>query len=169
MNIEELYHLASWLKKEATTARDKYEAVRAKLQHNAQQQQKQPLEGELNALIEFLDNIPLHVLSNEQTRLLESFGVANYFGSDGVSFVNARICFDNAGIPQVSPPSCNDPDRSPNVPANTSAHQPNWPCCFGTNWQIHRPDNCPPCPAVRSIAGKHPRMILLSWQNHSRQ
>ena len=47
MNVEELNYLAMWLKKEATTAKDSYEAVRAKLQHNAQQPQKQPLEDEL--------------------------------------------------------------------------------------------------------------------------
>jgi len=91
MNIEELEHLATWIKEHATLAQTKYQVLAGIAQHNSQQQQKKPLETALKDLQETLHEIPLHVLSNGQINLLSTFDLANLLGRSGVSFVDDTI------------------------------------------------------------------------------
>jgi hypothetical protein len=91
MNIEELNHLAAWIEAQVPIVRIKYENLRAKLQHNSQQPQKQPLETELEDLLNQLSVTPLHILSNEQVKLLEAFEVKSLLGQQAVDFVNATV------------------------------------------------------------------------------
>lgn len=91
MNVDELGRIAKWLKKNGSAAQSKYEAVRAILQHNSQQADKQPLESPLEDLISFLKSMRLHVLSNEQLKMLDTFKTAEYFGDRGISFVESSI------------------------------------------------------------------------------
>ena len=91
MNVEELSHLASWLKKHAPEGEQKYEAVREILEHNAQKPNKLPLEDPLNDLLAYLQETPVHVLSNEQVKFLDAFNVASFFGRQGAEFVEGTI------------------------------------------------------------------------------
>lgn len=91
MNILELYELADWIKREVTKIQKQYTNLQGVLQHNATQQQKQPLEDPLQKLNEALEQMPMKVLTSEQIRLLEAFDIADLVSINGARFVQQTI------------------------------------------------------------------------------
>lgn len=91
MNVDELYAFATWLQRSADNVRPKYEEVHRILQHNATQANKLPLEGALKNLNNTLKEVALSELDSEQVRLLNAYGVDDYFGRRGQHFVTQTI------------------------------------------------------------------------------
>lgn len=91
MQTSELYSFSHWLQRELRQVIGKYTAVNQILKHNATQTQKQPLEGPLHDLMEYLEGMDLDVLSNQQLGLLELFNASQLLNRKGKSFVEATI------------------------------------------------------------------------------
>lgn len=88
MNIEELHSLSKWIIKEFKAPYSQYDDVINVLQHNATQQNKQPLEKPLNILKNTLSDMPMNQLTMDQSRLLEDYGVFDYLGRRGSLFLS---------------------------------------------------------------------------------
>lgn len=83
MDVKELFDFSKWYLKYATEALRQYENLQKKLQHNAQQPQKQPVRDDLNKLLETLRGMPFQVLTSEQIDLLVQEKVENSLGAVG--------------------------------------------------------------------------------------
>jgi hypothetical protein len=86
MNVSELDQLTHWIDKEiiANEVLPLYEALRAVLQANSRQPQKQPFEEEQSRLIKALSSVHLESLSMEQLNLLREFGIGDHVGEEAV-------------------------------------------------------------------------------------
>ncbi|EAQ47719.1 hypothetical protein MED193_21039 [Roseobacter sp. MED193] len=91
MQIAELYGFSRWFQSELRQLVSKYNSVAKVLQHNASQQQKQPLEGPLDDLINYLQGMDFDALSMQQVALFPLFDVQELVGKQGVSFVESTI------------------------------------------------------------------------------
>lgn len=96
MNVSELDQLTHWIDEEiiANEVLPRYEALRAVLQANSRQAQKQSFEEEQRKLIEALSSVHLESLSTEQLNLLREFGIGDHVGEEAVSKVE-DILFRN--------------------------------------------------------------------------
>jgi len=87
MNVSELFDLTKWITEEIEGAQvpQKYQALQTILQQHSQpNQQKQPFESQKEDLIKTLKNVPLDRLTRDQISFLESLGIANAVGDQGV-------------------------------------------------------------------------------------
>ena len=98
MQVEELYQLTVWTKKEIEGKEviRRYQDVLAILNQNAQAgQAQQPFEEQQAVLFETLRNISLLELNNEQMELLSDIGIAPYVGPSAVDSLE-DVLFRNA-------------------------------------------------------------------------
>ncbi len=91
MNVDELRRLASWYIDHYANLHSLYNKLLSPVQHNASQPNKQPLEGQLEALIDYLRSMRFEELSLQQLKLLYDLGVDQYIGSEGANFIEATI------------------------------------------------------------------------------
>lgn len=91
MDIGELQRLARWYLGQHSELAQRYKALQAPINHNANQPNKQPIEVELNSLVEFLANQKFDELSIEQLKMLTSMGVNTYLGPEGAAYVNGVV------------------------------------------------------------------------------
>lgn len=95
MNVDEIYRLGAWFAGQFPETKKLYAALLAPITHNASQADKRPVEAELNALIEFLDNQQFDELSIQQLKMLSSLGVDAYLGHEGAAYVEAQVRTSN--------------------------------------------------------------------------
>lgn len=91
MDVKELYYFSTWFLNYGQKVSDQYEKLHQKLKHNATQLEKQTIRDDLNVLLEILQTMPLHMLSNEQVDLLEKEGVREFVGVSGVQNINRMV------------------------------------------------------------------------------
>ena len=91
MNVDELYEFARWLDESTSHIRPQYDSVRGLFEHNASQPNKEPVEQTLETLKEVVLEAPLVQLSNEQMKLLDAYGVASYFGREGIRTIDGIV------------------------------------------------------------------------------
>ncbi len=97
MNVTELFHLTQWITKEIEGAQipQKYQALQAVLQQNAQpNQQKQPFESQKEDLLNTLKKVPLDILTRDQISFLECLEIAPSVGLNGAERVE-EILYKN--------------------------------------------------------------------------
>lgn len=88
MNVDELYRLAVWFEALFPETDRHYRELLDPLNHNANQPNKQPLEGPLQALIDYLNAQRFDELSIQQLKMLSLLGVDAYLGHAGAVLVN---------------------------------------------------------------------------------
>lgn len=91
MNVLELHSLAKWYQGYFNRLNSLYTQLYQVLEHNATQQNQQPVEPKLEALIPFLQEMDLGELSLQQIQLLESLEVRELIGPDGAHFVDQAV------------------------------------------------------------------------------
>lgn len=91
MNVDELSRLSSWFIGHFSNLQTLYSRLIQPIQHNASQPNKQPLEAQLDGLIDYLHSITFEELSLQQIQLLDNLGVSEYIGADGAIFVEKTI------------------------------------------------------------------------------
>ncbi|RMH19505.1 MAG: hypothetical protein D6698_05635 [Gammaproteobacteria bacterium] len=90
MTLNELYRLTIWIESEISEKQilQLYQGLHAILNQNAQPNRpKQPFEQEKNNLIDVLGHVPINQLSHEQLAMLERFGIAQYIGQEGITYI----------------------------------------------------------------------------------
>lgn len=98
MQVDELYRLTKWISEHVSGAGipKKYQQLTQKLEQNRQRNQDiVPFEEEQTALREALVAVPLHSLTDAQSRVLSSIGIKDYVGEQGAEFVE-DVLFRNA-------------------------------------------------------------------------
>lgn len=83
MLAEELLSLAEWVERHVLGARSEFENFCTTLEHNARQQNKQPVQPHFDQLSSKLMTMPVQQLSAEQRALLEKRGVLKYLAESG--------------------------------------------------------------------------------------
>ncbi len=83
MNVTELYGLAEWYKAKYSELYKRYYDLQTTLSHNANNPNQQPVEGNLNDLVNFLREMNLGELSLQQLTLLSDLKVENLIGPTG--------------------------------------------------------------------------------------
>ena len=91
MNVSELYDLAEWFEDIHPTLVEHYRSVLTPLSHNASQPNKQPFESQLEALLNYLRNLPFEGLSLQQLQILSELEVDQYIGVQGATAVELTI------------------------------------------------------------------------------
>ncbi len=91
MNINELKQLSVWYVANFTDIQSRYSNLIQPIQHNASGQGKQPLEPQLESLIDYLKKMKFEELSIQQIKLLDALGVSRYIGEGGANFVENTI------------------------------------------------------------------------------
>jgi hypothetical protein len=91
MNIHELRSLAEWFDEHFAVLQSLYGNLLQPISHNASQGNKQPLEDQLNKIIEYMDRMNFDDLSLQQINLLDDLGVITYISSDGAKFIDSTI------------------------------------------------------------------------------
>lgn len=91
MNVRELEYLSDWYVEHYDRLRPLYDAVLSPIQHNASQPNKQPLESQLEALINYLRGMAFDDLSLQQIAKLTDLGVYQFVGVEGVRFIEATV------------------------------------------------------------------------------
>lgn len=91
MNVSELRHLAEWYTEHFSRLNSLYTALISPIQHNAGQPTKQPLEDQLEQLLEYLRAMSFEVLSLQQLQTLSTLGVDRYLGVEGANFVEGLV------------------------------------------------------------------------------
>lgn len=91
MNIDELRSLAEWFHEHYGEVQKLYGKLLQPIQHNANQAGKQPLENQLNELINYLQHMKFDDLSLQQIKILDDLGVSEYIGLQGANFVEGTI------------------------------------------------------------------------------
>lgn len=95
MDVDELHRLAIWFEGQIPETNRRYRELLTPLTHNANQNDKQPLEGPLQGLIDHLDGQRFEDLSIQQLKLLTAMGVDAYLGQVGAAFVNDVVRTSN--------------------------------------------------------------------------
>lgn len=95
MNVNELRQLAEWFISNYPKLSSLYGNLIGPIQHNASQPNKQPVEGQLELLIAFLNEMNFEELSLQQLKMLANFGVDKYIGAFGASFVSSVVRTSN--------------------------------------------------------------------------
>jgi hypothetical protein len=91
MEVAELYSLARWYDEQGQQAGRLYQQLLAVLQHNASQNQKQPVQGPLEELISGLKSQPMTSLSFQQVEQLNKMGVGRFLGVRGATIVEQLV------------------------------------------------------------------------------
>jgi hypothetical protein len=91
MEVSELIELADWFDEQVPPVQTAYDNLFNVLQHNASQSEKRPLENELERLIGALGEMSFDELSLQQLQVLERLDVRDYFGPDGVRFLDETV------------------------------------------------------------------------------
>lgn len=91
MNVDELRRLAEWFTGLYPRLSALYNGLLSPIQHNANQPNKQPVEDQLDSLLEYLRGISFQVLSLQQLKTLSGMGVAKYLGFDGATLVESVV------------------------------------------------------------------------------
>lgn len=97
MDLVELNELLGWIDEHIKNAgfQARYEALRDVLRSNAQGGQQQPVEPQKNALLEAVQSPPIHVLSQEQSSMLDRIEIGPYVGPQAVTMIE-DVLFRNA-------------------------------------------------------------------------
>ena len=91
MDVNELGRLADWYIDHFSTLNQLYSNLISPIQHNASQPNKQPVEGHLEELLAYLEDVSFEELSLQQLKLLNELGVDIYLGREGSAFVEGVI------------------------------------------------------------------------------
>lgn len=92
MNVNELIYVAEWLGFHARNLQRLYDDVQKVFQHNASQNQKQPVAEVLRELTEYLEHkTDLSDLSKEELDTVDMFGVLHLLGENGLQTVDEWI------------------------------------------------------------------------------
>ncbi len=83
MDVKELYDFSGWFLRHAQGALQQYQVLHGRLNHNANQPQKQPVRDDLNKLLSTLRDMPLQELTDEQLDLLKEEEVESFLGMIG--------------------------------------------------------------------------------------
>jgi len=95
MNVDELYRLGTWYVDQFSEINRLYSELLEIINYNAQQPDKRPVEGHLNALTEFLFDQRFDELSLEQLKMLTTLGVGAYIGPEGAANVESAVRTSN--------------------------------------------------------------------------
>jgi len=91
MDVSQIINLAEWYRSNVPPVTKIYSQLQQKLQHNAQQAQKQPLRDDLENLLTALGEISFERLTNEELDLLHKHEVLQFLGYHGQKFVNSTV------------------------------------------------------------------------------
>ncbi|MHA6262488.1 hypothetical protein ACXYMO_04740 [Arenibacterium sp. CAU 1754] len=91
MEVIQVINLAAWCADVFPDVLNAYNALKNRLDHNAQQPQKKPLREELDGLTHRLARMRFDTLTNEEIDLLDDLGALSYLGQNGLTFVNQTI------------------------------------------------------------------------------
>ncbi|MYM55186.1 hypothetical protein [Thalassovita mangrovi] len=101
MEIAEVFDLARWYQDQGPKTGRLYQELQTVLQHNASQNQKQPVREPLEKLISALKALPMAELSFQQVAHLDDMGVACFLGVRGAEFVE-RVVTQSSYDPATS-------------------------------------------------------------------
>ncbi|WP_281973133.1 hypothetical protein [Ruegeria faecimaris] len=101
MEVAEVFELARWYDEEGPNLSEQYKKLRTVLNHNASQNQKQPVREPLEELILALKSMPMTELNFQQVAHLDDMGVAPYLGNRGAEFVE-RVVTQSSYDPATS-------------------------------------------------------------------
>lgn len=91
MNVQEIFGLADWYAQHGVPASKLYDALHKTLQHNATQNQKQPVKAPLDALVARLRDMPLMQLNMQQMQHLDYMDIGALIGIRGAEFVQKVV------------------------------------------------------------------------------
>lgn len=91
MNVTELRRLADWYADHFLQLNSLYNGLVSPIQHNASQSNKQPVEAQLDTLLDYLRAMSFDTLSLQQLKLLTNLGVSRFIGEEGAAFVETVI------------------------------------------------------------------------------
>ncbi len=91
MNVNELFRLAQWFGEQYPTLNNLYAALLQPIQHNANNNNKLPIEPEMEAVANFLREMKSASLSLEQLAILNEQGVQSFLGQQGAVFVESVV------------------------------------------------------------------------------
>ncbi len=91
MNVSELQHLSEWYTTHYVRLNSLYNQLISPIQHNSSQQNKQPVEDQLENLLSYLRGMSFNELSLQQLQTLNALGIDRYIGVDGARFVERLI------------------------------------------------------------------------------
>jgi hypothetical protein len=95
VNVNELKRLGEWYNNQFPRLNSLYNALFSPIQHNASQPNKQPVEDQMEQLIQYLTAMRFDELSIQQLGLLSTIGVDQYIGHAGASYVDSVIRTSN--------------------------------------------------------------------------
>lgn len=104
MQIIELMKLSDWFTETIVEGEiiDAYSSLNNIVANNARSSTKTPFEDERDALVEAIQSIDFNDLTLEQIDLLETMGVAELLGQDGVTYINSMMEKNGADIASIS-------------------------------------------------------------------
>lgn len=91
MQLSELIGFSEWYLNLFQELQPKYQELHRILKHNSQQQQKIPLEEGLNDLDNYLKEMNLSVLTDQQISILKMYAIDTLLGEAGHSFIDTTI------------------------------------------------------------------------------
>jgi hypothetical protein len=101
MEVAEVFDLIDWYRNNAPRVAKQYQNLRDLLQHNATQNQKQPVREQLQELVAGLKVLPLTELNLQQIEQLDKIGVGQFLGFRGAEFVS-RVVTESSYDPATS-------------------------------------------------------------------
>lgn len=91
MEVAEVFDLEVWYRSNGQEIGKQYQGLHGVLQHNASQNQKQPVRELFQSLVESLKSLPMTELNLQQVAQLDKIGVGQYLGNRGVEFVERVV------------------------------------------------------------------------------
>ncbi|MDQ2093677.1 hypothetical protein [Rhodalgimonas zhirmunskyi] len=91
MEVAEIFDLVDWYRRNEPQVGKQYQNLQNVLQHNATQNQKQPVREPLQDLVEGLKSLPMTELNLQQVAQLDKIGVGQYLGIRGAEFVERVV------------------------------------------------------------------------------
>ncbi|MAU46437.1 MAG: hypothetical protein CMP09_16805 [Yangia sp.] len=101
MEVAEIFDLVDWYRSNGPRVGKQYQSLQNVLQHNASQNQKQPVREQLHDLVEGLDALPMTELNLQQVAQLDKIGVGQFLGVRGAEFVE-RVVTESGYDPATS-------------------------------------------------------------------
>ncbi|SFQ44457.1 hypothetical protein SAMN05421853_1068 [Roseivivax halotolerans] len=101
MEVAEIFDLVDWYRSNGPRVGKQYKNLQNVLQHNASQNQKQPVREQLHELVEGLNALPMTELNLQQVAQLDKIGVGQFLGVRGAEFVE-RVVTESGYDPATS-------------------------------------------------------------------
>ena len=101
MDVSEVFGLEEWYQTNVPLVGKQFQNLHTILQHNATQNQKQPVRAPLQKLVSSLESMPITELNIQQVAQLDRIDVGKYLGIRGAEFVN-RVVTESSYDPATS-------------------------------------------------------------------